>query len=96
VTANILPEQGAAAGCTSTMSFAIDGPGGADQAATDARAVARQSGTSSSTGFIQASTTSLVTGLTAGSTTFTANYKSSVNTCDATFSNRSIAVIPLG
>jgi hypothetical protein len=77
------------------MSFAVDGPGGADQSATDARAVIREHGSSSGTGGIQASTTTVVTGLTAGSNTFTLQYKGdNTNTC--TFSNRTITVIPLG
>jgi hypothetical protein len=69
------------------MSFAVSGA--TTQAATDARAVAE---TNISSG--QASTVTVVTGLTAGSNTFTANYRSTTGT--ATFTNRTISVIPLG
>ena len=76
------------------MSFAVGGA--SNQVATDARAVERGAGSSSNTGDIQASTTTVVTGLTPGSNSFTAQYKSSSNTCTSTFSNRTISVIPLG
>jgi hypothetical protein len=75
------------------MSFAVSGA--TTQASTDERAVIREHGSSSGTGGIQASTTTVITNLTAGSNTFTLQYKGdNTNTC--TFSNRSITVIPLG
>jgi hypothetical protein len=75
------------------MSFAVSGA--TSQTATDARAVIREHGSSSGTGGIQASTTTVITNLTAGSNTFALQYKGDgTNTC--TFSNRSISVIPLG
>jgi hypothetical protein len=92
VTGRVSPEFGG--GCLAWMSFAVSGA--TTQAATDARAVERGAGTSSSTGDLQASTTTVVTGLNAGSNTFTTNYKSSASSCTSTFSNRTISVIPLG
>ncbi|HST68343.1 MAG TPA: hypothetical protein VLI94_01650, partial [Solirubrobacterales bacterium] len=77
---------------TAYMSFAVSGA--TTQAATDARAVIREHGSSSGTGGIQASTTTVITDLTAGSNTFTLQYKSSTGT--SSFSNRTITVIPLG
>jgi hypothetical protein len=75
------------------MSFAVSGA--TTQASTDARAVIREHGGSSGTGGIQASTTTVITNLTAGSNTFTLEYKGDGN-ASCTFSNRSITVIPLG
>ena len=72
-------------------SFAVTGA--TTQAASDERAVYTQNTNSSSTtgGTMQASTTTVVTNLTAGSNTFTLQYKGG-----ASFSNRTITVIPLG
>ena len=78
-------------GDESFMSFVVSGA--TAQAATDARAVIRTAGTSSSTGFIQASTSTLITNLNAGTNKFTIQYKSEGGT--GTFSNRTISVIPL-
>ncbi len=76
------------------LSYAISGA--STQAASDERAVIREHGTSSDTGAVQASTTSVVTNLTAGSNTFTIQGKSSSASSTASFSNRTITVIPLG
>jgi hypothetical protein len=78
------------------MSFSVDGPGANDQNASDSWAIERGAGSSSNTGEIQASTTTVLTNLTAGSNTFTTQYKSSATSCTSTFSQRSITVIPLG
>jgi len=74
------------------MSFQVDSVAISD-ALLDPRAVIREQGSSTSTGLIQASMTTLVTGLTAGSHTFTAKYKT--NGTSTAFSNRSIIAIPL-
>ena len=54
----------------------------------------RTAGTSTSTGTVQASTSTVITNLTAGSNTFTLQYKSVGAT--TSFTNRTISVIPLG
>jgi hypothetical protein len=71
------------------QSFSVSGA--TTQAATDERAVIREHGSSGGTGGVQASTTTVITNLTAGSNTFTLQYKG-----NASFSNRTITVIPLG
>jgi hypothetical protein len=53
----------------------------------------REHGSSSAAGFVQASTTTLITGLTPGTNTFPLQHKAAGGT--ATFSHRTIAVIPL-
>jgi hypothetical protein len=94
VTGLVSPEFGGS--CQAWMSFSVDGPGGADQNASDSWAVERSAGSSTSTGDIQASTTTVLTNLTAGSNTFALQYRSSSSSCTSTYSNRSITVIPLG
>ena len=79
---------------TAYLRYAVTG--NTVQAASDERAVIREHGTSSSTGAVQASTTSVITNLTAGSNTFTLQYKSSSASVSQTFANRTITVIPLG
>jgi hypothetical protein len=79
-------------GNEAALSFAVSGA--TTQAATDSRAVIRTAGTSTSTGTVQASTSTVITNLTAGSNTFTLQYKSVGVT--TTFTNRTISVIPLG
>ncbi len=74
-------------GQSSFASYAISGA--TTSAATDQRAV-----TNEGQSITQASTTTVETGLTAGSNTFTLQYRRTNNT--ATFSNRTITVIPLG
>jgi hypothetical protein len=69
------------------MSFAISG--GTAVAASDATSLVR-----AGTTLEQASAMYLVTGLNAGSTTFTAQYRTTSGST-ATFENRSITVIPL-
>jgi hypothetical protein len=86
VTGFVDPEGG-----TAYMSFNVSGA--TTQAASDERAVIREHGSSTDTGGVQASTTTVITNLTAGSNTFTLQYKSSSGT--STFSNRTITVIPL-
>jgi hypothetical protein len=81
-------------GATAYMSFAVSGA--TTEAATDARALIREHGTSSSTGAVQASTTTIVSDLKAGSNTFTLQYKNSGTSKEVTFTNRTITVIPLG
>jgi hypothetical protein len=94
VTGTVSPELANTPECVAWMSFAVSGA--TTQAATDARAVMRAAGTSNSTGAIQASTTTVITNLNPGSNTFTSNYRSSAATCTASFSSRTISVIPLG
>jgi len=53
----------------------------------------RDFGSSGGTGFVQASATFYVTGLTPGTYTFTAKYRTTGGT--ATFANRNIIVQPL-
>lgn len=81
VTARIDPTSGN----TGYMSFSGGGASAADN-----QALVRDAGTSAGTGYIQASATFLVTGLTPGSQTLTAKYKG-----NATFSNRHLVVVPL-
>jgi hypothetical protein len=89
VTGMVAPPQGA----EGFLSFAVSGA--TTQAASDARAVVRTTGAASGgTGAVQASTSTVITNLTAGSNTFTLQYKSSSGDT-TTFSNRSISVIPL-
>jgi hypothetical protein len=73
------------------MSYGVTGA--TTQAASDDHAVVREASSSSSVsaGAVQASTTSVITNLTAGSNTFTLQYKGT-----ASFENRTITVIPLG
>jgi hypothetical protein len=82
-----------AADTTAWMSFAVSGA--STVAASDIRSLAREHGTSSSTGYIQASAVYVVTGLTNGSNTFTAKYRVSGTTGTDAFANRSIIVVPL-
>jgi hypothetical protein len=80
---------------TGSMSFAVSGA--TTQAASDERALidgGQAVGNNNLLGAWQASTTTVITNLTAGSNTFTTQYKSSSGT--ATFTNRTITVIPLG
>jgi hypothetical protein len=83
VTAGIQTTQGAALGY---MSFAITG--GTTRAANDATALNLLGND-----FQKASAIFVVSGLTPGSTTFTAKYRTSAGT--STFQNRSIWAIPL-
>jgi hypothetical protein len=69
------------------MSFAAS-PAGTTIAPTDAQALEV-----SANDEVRASATVLVTGLTPGSTTFTAKYRTSLGT--GTFANRDVVVIPL-
>ena len=71
------------------VGFAMSGNNSAS--AVDTRALLWTSG--GATDPFQGSATFYVSGLTAGSTTFTLKYKTSANT--ATFLNRSLIVIPL-
>jgi len=71
---------------TGYMSVAVSGS--TTISASDTRALVRTSGSA-----IQASAMYVVTGLIAGSNTFTLQYKSNGGT--ATFSNRNIIVMPL-
>lgn len=75
-------------GGTHYMGYAMSGANTA--AATDAKCVAAW--TTVNTAQVSASGVFLETGLTPGSTTFKAKYKSNVNGC--AFSNRRLAVIP--
>jgi hypothetical protein len=70
------------------MSFSATGV-----AASDNQALGRAFGNAATGGFIQASASFLVTGLTAGSLAFTAKYRTSAGT--STFQNRNIIVIPM-
>ena len=74
------------------MGFAVSGAN--TVAANDARALARDHGTSSSTGFTQDSATYRLTGLTPGSTTFTLQYHTT-GAVSAAFANRNVIAIPL-
>ncbi len=78
-----------------TATFAYSTTGACPGDATDARSLERQQGSSTSTGYIQASATYFVTGLTPGSTTFRSCYKGTGATVTATFTHRSIIVMPL-
>ena len=78
------------------MGFAITGTGGRDcsvAATCDAQALVRDLGGNGDSGYIQASATYFVTGLSAGSHTFTALYRETGGT--AAFANRNIIVIPM-
>jgi hypothetical protein len=92
ITGLLDPPGGEKSAAIAYESFAVSGA--TTQAASDDRAVIREHGTSSDTGVIQASTTTVITNLNPGPNTFTLQYKSSIGT--ANFSNRSISVIPLG
>lgn len=74
------------------MGFAVSGA--TTVAASDNQALIREFGSSGGTGYIQASATFYVTGLTAGSNTFTAKYKDTGGG-NATFTNRNLIVQPL-
>jgi hypothetical protein len=91
VTGQILP---GATDAGAWISFSIDGT--TTPAATlDQRAVFRSHGSSGGTGAIQASTTTVVTGLTAATHTFALTYRTGGGDA-GTFLNRTITVIPLG
>ena len=77
--------SGGNGGATCFMGFAVSG-------STTVAAADEQTVMSTGTSAIQESATYLVTGLTAGSNTFTAKYKAGSNTC--TFLNRNIIVTP--
>ena len=70
------------------MAFAVSGNTTVAASATQAL----QAVSAKNNGITQHSATYLVTGLTTGSNTFTANYQVSANTC--TFSNMNLVVIP--
>jgi hypothetical protein len=82
------------------MSFAVSGTGGS--VASDARSVSvtnpfdNGSSNNPEGAALSAGATFVVTGLSAGSHTFTTQYRSTNSSSDATFTNRSITVIPLG
>jgi hypothetical protein len=92
VTSTIDPESAG----TGWASFSVDGT--TTTTTLDPRAVIREHGGSSDTGLIQASTTSMVTGLSAGSHAFAMSYRTNGSGTNqgSSFSNRSITVIPLG
>jgi hypothetical protein len=80
------------------MSFSVSGTGGSN--ATDSRSVSvtnpNASGSTTADGAaLSGGATFVVTGLSAGSHTFTTQYRSTNSSNDATFTNRSITVIPL-
>jgi hypothetical protein len=83
-------ETDSASSGLAAMAFAISGA--TTQAASDARSLVVKSGGNQSI-LMQGSATYFVTGLTAGSTTFTAKYRVSAGT--GTFAERTIVVIPL-
>jgi hypothetical protein len=91
VTARIVPPT--ATPYHGWVSFAVSGA--SSVAASDANAVEHTRQLSATD--VQASTTTILTGLTAGSNTFTMQYKSdgSGGGTTATFSNRTLTVIPL-
>jgi len=92
VTGSILP---ASANDEGYIGFSISGTGGRNcstAATCDAQALVRTHGSSSGTGRVQASATYVVTGLSAGSHTFTLMYRVSGS---ATIANRTILVTPL-
>jgi hypothetical protein len=74
----------------SNMGFAISGA--STQAASDTRAFVVKNGGAQAI-LVQGSATFFISGLTPGSTTFTAKYRVSAGT--GTFVNRSIVVVPL-
>jgi hypothetical protein len=78
-----------ASGSSGYLSFAVSGA--SDQPASDERAVIHELPPGADGGGVQASTTTVVTDLSAGSNTFTLLYKGS-----ASFANRTISVVPLG
>jgi hypothetical protein len=88
VTGHVQPP---ASNTTAFMSFAATGAMAV--AAVDTQALVRDFGSSGGTGFVQASATFYVTGLTPGTYTFTAKYRTTGGT--ATFANRNIIVQPL-
>ncbi len=93
VTGFVTPAQGT--NNLAYMSFAVSGV--TSEAAADSRAVICEHGSSSGTGGVQASTTTVVTDLTPGQNTFTLQYKQSgTGSSSSSFSNRTITVIPLG
>lgn len=82
------------AGSSDIAYASFQATGGCSVTAADQNALIRSGGTSSSTGAVQASTETLVTGCTTASTTFSMAYKESAAATDA-WSNRTITVIPL-
>jgi hypothetical protein len=88
VTGHIQP---GASNQTAFMSFQVSGA--SSVAANDSQALIRDFGSSGGTGYIQASATFYVTGLTGGANAFTAKYKTTAGT--ATFADRNIIVHPL-
>ena len=91
VTVTCFMQQNSSSGGYGYMSF--DVTGASSISASDTRAVYNRMVYSSDDG-MRASVTTLVTGLTAGSNTFTAKYKSSPST--TSFNNRSIIVVDMG
>lgn len=79
------------AGVSALMSFAVSGA--TSVTASDTRAISYQPGSIASARSIRMSAVTLLTGLTAGSNTFTAQYRVTGGT--GTFNNRRIAVLPL-
>ncbi len=88
VTAQLL----ASSGDTAYASF--QATGGCSVTAADGNALIRSGGASSSTGAVQASTETLVTGCTTASTVFSMAYKESPAVAQS-WSNRTLTVIPL-
>jgi hypothetical protein len=82
----------AQAGGQAYMSFGVTGQ--TALAASNARALILRNGATAAGG-MQASATLVLTGLNAGANTFTLQYKSSGFSDTASFSNRTITVIPL-
>jgi hypothetical protein len=80
--------QGSTGSVSCYMSFLVNGAG--TLAAMDARALILVSNN-----LQQSSASFVVTGLSAGSNTFTAQYRGSSASADCTYSNRSIWAIPL-
>jgi hypothetical protein len=80
-----------ATGANTYMGFAVSGA--TTIAPSDAQTFNFANGGAANTVSVQGSATYLVTGLTAGSNTFTAKYR--VNGATGTWSNRSIVVLPL-
>jgi hypothetical protein len=98
ITGLVTPNQVSGTSCEAFMSFAVTA--GSTVAASDNNAIVRSAGTSGTTGGVQASATTVLSGLTPGSNTFTTEYHKgggSGSTCNgASFSRRTITVIPLG
>src|SRR5262249_11952363 len=90
VTANIQGPSGSSN--FAYMSYSTTGACARDASDTDA--LQRSQGTSSSTGFIQASAVSVATGLSAGAHTFRACYRTDGGGT-GTFANRTLVVVPL-